>query len=167
MKTGCEYRIRPFVDADHSWAAALLTEYWGSCVIATRGRLVDAMSLPALVAVDGGGDESVGLVTYEMRSDECEIVTLNSLRPREGIGRALLTAVMGRAREAGASRVWLITTNDNVPAIRFYQGAGFRIVAIHRDAVTAARRLKPEIPLFGEGGTPIKDEIELELKVGL
>jgi RimJ/RimL family protein N-acetyltransferase len=67
------------------------------------------------------------------------------------------------AKEAGASRVWLITTNDNTDALRFYQKAGFRIVAVHQDAVALARRIKPEIPIMGENGIPIRDEIELEL----
>ncbi|HEX7715028.1 MAG TPA: GNAT family N-acetyltransferase, partial [Bacillota bacterium] len=60
-------------------------------------------------------------------------------------------------------RLWLITTNDNLAAIRFYQLRGFVLVALHRDAIAQSRKLKPEIPLRGIDGIPIRDEIELEV----
>ncbi len=63
--------------------------------------------------------------------------------------------------------MWLITTNDNTGALRFYQKAGFRIVAAHRDAIALARRFKPEIPLVESPSIPIRDEIELELRLDM
>src|SRR5262245_35306005 len=68
------------------------------------------------------------------------------------------------ARAAGCRRLWLATTNDNLPAIAFYSKRGWREVAIHRGAVAAARRLKPEIPEFGANGVRKQDEIEFELR---
>jgi hypothetical protein len=59
----------------------------------------------------------------------------------------------------------LITTNDNIDAIRFYQRRGMRLVAVHRDAVDDARRAKPSIPMIGEYGIPIHDELEFELQL--
>jgi hypothetical protein len=38
-------------------------------------------------------------------------------------------------------------------------------VAVHRGAITEARRLKPEIPLLGIDDIPIRDEIELQMKL--
>jgi RimJ/RimL family protein N-acetyltransferase len=67
------------------------------------------------------------------------------------------------ARQHGCQRVWLITTNDNLNALRFYQKRGFELVAVHRRAIDEARKIKPEIPLIGEYGIPIRDEIELEI----
>jgi len=156
------YQVRSLHDDDREWAERLLKESWGSANIVTRGRLVDASRLPGFVAVAGSGDR-LGLLTYEERNGQCEIVTLNSLRRGMGIGQGLIWRVVECAKEAGASRVWLITTNDNTDALRFYQKAGFRIVAVHQDAVALARRIKPEIPIMGENGIPIRDEIELEL----
>ena len=92
-----------------------------------------------------------------------EVVTLDSLRPGRGIGTALIEAVKSAASAAGCRRLWLITTNDNLHALGFYQKRGFRLVAVHPGAVDAARRLKPEIPLNGNDGIPIRDEIELEI----
>jgi len=160
------YHVRPLDDDDREWAKRLLEESWGSANIATRGRLVDASRIPGFVAVAGSGDR-LGLLTYEVHSGECEIVTMNSLQRGVGIGQRLIRKVVEYAKEAGASRVWLITTNDNTDALRFYQKAGFRIVAVHRDAIALARRFKPEIPLIGENGIPIRDEIELELRASI
>ena len=48
-------------------------------------------------------------------------------------------------------------------ALGFYQKRGFRLVAVHPGAVNESRKLKPEIPLIGNDGIPIRDEIELEI----
>ncbi|MEA4882473.1 MAG: GNAT family N-acetyltransferase [Clostridia bacterium] len=154
--------VRPLLDDEQEWAERLLKDRWGSTRIVTRGRLVDAARLPALIAVSVDG-RRLGLLTYEVRDGQYEIVSLDALRRGVGIGQQLIRGVLERAREAEASRVWLITTNDNTRALRFYQKAGFRIAAVHRDSVTEGRRLKPEIPLIGEEGIPIRDEIELEM----
>ncbi|MER3420696.1 MAG: GNAT family N-acetyltransferase, partial [Chloroflexota bacterium] len=89
----------------------------------------------------------------------CEVVTLNSLLP--GAGTALLQAAERYARAHGCARLRLITTNDNLAALRFYQRRGLRIAAVYPGAVEAARRIKPQIPLVGAGGIPVRDEIEL------
>jgi RimJ/RimL family protein N-acetyltransferase len=107
----------------------------------------------------------VGLVTYRIEGSQCEVVTLNSEEEGTGIGTALLEAVCREAAAAGCTRVWLITTNDNLPALRFYQKRGMRLFALHPNAVEASRKLKPEIPLAGWEGIPIRDEIELELRL--
>jgi GNAT superfamily N-acetyltransferase len=90
------------------------------------------------------------------------VLSLDSLREGRGVGTALLEMVKDAAREAGCDRIRLITTNDNLDALRFYQKRGFVLVALHRDAVTAARALKPSIPLLGDHGIPIRDELDLE-----
>jgi len=96
---------------------------------------------------------------------ECELVTLDALRQQNGVGSALLAAVAKQAAARGCQRVWLITTNDNINAIRFYQRRGMRLIAVHPGAVDAARRIKPSIPVIGEHGIPIHDELEFELRL--
>ena len=67
------------------------------------------------------------------------------------------------ARQQGCTRLWVITTNDNVDALRFYQRRGFCLVGVHRGAVDRSRAsLKPEIPAAGAYRIPLRDEIELE-----
>jgi len=153
--------IRPPGDGEWKALSGRLVERWGSTVIVSRGRAREASALSALVAVRAG--ETLGLAVYEIVGRGCELVTLDAYTPREGTGTALLAAVAERAREAGCTRLWLVTSNDNLDALRFYQRRGMQIVAVHRGAIDQARALKPSIPLVGEHGIPVHDEVELEL----
>lgn len=144
-----------------AWVADRLVASWGSVQAARRGRLIDASALPALVATVG--ERRVGLATYRVDTDVCELVTIDAFEHGLGVGAALVDAVAEQARTVGCRRMWLITTNDNTPALRFYQQQGFRLVALHRDAVEESRRLKPQISATGLDGIPLRDELELEL----
>jgi len=117
--------------------------------------------LPGLVA-EGDG-EPAGLLTYRIDGGDCGVVTINAFPRGAGAGTALMEAVAAAARDAGCRRVWLITTNDNLRALRFYQRRGFRLAALHRDALARSRDLKPSIPEVGLDGIPLRDELELEL----
>ncbi|HEX7587782.1 MAG TPA: GNAT family N-acetyltransferase [Anaerolineae bacterium] len=108
-------------------------------------------------------DSMVGLVTLHVVGNSCEIVSIDSMQPGKGIGAALLDAAIAYARQANCTRLWLISTNDNLNALRFYQKRGMVLVTIHRNALTRSRQLKPEIPLIGNDGIPLRDEIELEM----
>lgn len=153
--------VRPLADGDRDWARALLAERWAGPRIVTRGRVHEADRLPGFVAhVDG---RPAGLLTYRPAGDDCEIVSLDATAEGCGVGTALVAAVRATALAAGCRRLWLITTNDNRVALRFWQRRGFRIVAVHADAARESRRLKPAIPLVGRDGVPIRDEIELSL----
>ena len=105
-----------------------------------------------------------GRLRMQLRDGELEISILASERARRGAGSALIAACVRAATDANATRLWLITTNDNTAALRFYQRRGFILVALRPGAVEEARRtLKPEIGLLGVDDIPIRDEIELEL----
>ena len=92
------------------------------------------------------------------------MLTLHAAHRHRGTGTALIEAIETLARDAGCTRLWLITTNDNVDALRFYQRRGFRLAKLHAGAVDDARaRLKPGIPRVGDHGIPLRDELELEL----
>jgi len=133
--------------------------------VARRGRLEDSLAHPALVAERDG--ELAGVVTYIVDGDSCEVLTLHAAERFVGVGTALLAAVEELASDAGCRRLWLITTNDNVDALRFYQRRGFRLVALDAGAVDDSRvRLKPEIPRVGEHGIDLRDELVLEKVLG-
>lgn len=157
------FEVIPLSAKHRRWANALIDDRWGSVKVVTRGHVHDTSRLPGFIAVRG--DEPVGLATYHMAGDQCEMVSLDSIDEGIGIGTALVRAVEGIARSSGCRRLWLITTNDNLAAVRFYQKRGLHIAAIHLDALEESRRLKPEIPITGIDGIPIRDEIELELKL--
>ena len=155
------FQIRPLIEGDKTWVASLLAEWWAGPRIVTRGKLHHAEELPGFIAVQK--DKPAGLITYNIVGKECEITTMNSLVERIGIGSGLIDAVKNTAIKAGCKRLWLITTNDNTHALRFYQKYGFFLVALHRNAIEQDRLLKPEIPLSGNDGIPIRDEIGLEM----
>jgi RimJ/RimL family protein N-acetyltransferase len=153
--------ILPLHIADREWVSEFILELWGSNKVVSRGVVYYPQDLPGFVAMYDG--EKVGLVTYNITGVSCEIVTINSIRPFSGIGTELFEAVRYIALKSGCKRLWLITTNDNMNALRFYQKRGFVLVAIHRDALDISRKLKPEISLIGNDGIPLRDEIELEM----
>lgn len=148
--------VRPLVDADRGWLADLISERWASTDVVAHGVVYRPAQLDGFLAdVDG---RPVGVVTYIRDDRAIEIVTIDALEQRRGVGRALVDAVLA----LGAERVWLVTTNDNVGAQRFYEALGFRLVEVREGAVEASRALKPEIPLTGADGTPISDELVYE-----
>lgn len=179
------FTIRPLQREDREWVAHFLDEHWGSTQMVTRGRVLYGHLLPGFVAQrpkpseDGEVQteldddateenpvvtmEKIGLLTYNVEDKECEIVSLDSSIPGIGIGTALVDELIDAAKESKIERLWLITTNDNLPALKFWQKRGFELVTVYRNAIEQARRLKPQIPITGKDGIPIRDEIELEL----
>jgi GNAT superfamily N-acetyltransferase len=135
---------------------------WYSAVVARRGALERPIDHPSLLAEEDG--RLLGVLTYVVDGAACEVLTLHADERRRGVGTALLAEVRRLAADAGCARLWLITTNDNVDALRFYQRRGFRLAALYKGAVDDSRaRLKREIPAIGEYGIPLRDELELEL----
>lgn len=153
------------IDAKYqSSISSFLRQQWGDPKVVSRGKVLDASKLPGFVAREG--DRIVGLITLHIAGSACEVVTLDAVVRGKGLGRTLIEYAKIFARQHSSTRLWLITSNDNVDALAFYQRVGFRIVAVHRDAITQARAVKPQIPLVGENGIAIQDEIELEMLIG-
>jgi len=144
---------------DRDWVKQVVAEQWASSIVVTRGQVHRPARLPGFVCWKG--EERVGLVTYRIEKHNCEIITLNSFAEREGIATELLQAAEKAALKSGCNRLWVITTNDNLDALRFYQKRGFKITDIHKEALKESRRLKPEIPEIGLYEIPLRDEIEL------
>ncbi len=155
--------IRPLADADREWVERLIVDRWGDSVVVGRGGVWKPAELPGFAAFDDG--RCAGLVTYEIGGDACEIVTIDALEEGKGIGTALLEAVVAAACEAGCTRVQLLTTNNNLRALAFYQKRGFRLVGLVPGAIDQERSRKPSIPLVDSAGLPIRDELHLELEL--
>lgn len=156
-----DFSIRPLTGADRAWVERFTAEYWGADLMVAHGESFYISRLPGFVAEADGA--VTGLVTYNIAGSQCEITSLDSLREGFGIGSALIEAVMAVARARRCRRLFLVTTNDNVAALRFYQRRGFVLAALRPGAVVESRKIKPEIPLVGNDGIPIRDEIELEI----
>jgi GNAT superfamily N-acetyltransferase len=156
--------VRVKAPPDEAWARETLTVRWGTTIVACLSGLHDAAALDGLVAeLDGA---PAGLVTYAVQGDACEVVTLDSLVPGHGVGSALLRTLADVATSLGCRRVWLTTTNDNLPALRFYQRRGWDLVRLHHNAVHEWRRtIKPQMPERGLDGIPLAHALELELRL--
>ena len=153
--------VRTAEPSDGAIVESFLEEH-ATARVARLGEFVDARKHPALIAEDDTG-VLAGVLTYVLEGDGCEILTLHAAERWRGAGTALIDEVERLALDAGCRRVWLITTNDNIDGLRFYQRRGFHLVQLHAGAVDRSREsLKPEIPETGEYGIPIRDELELQ-----
>ena len=153
--------VREIEPSDRDWVRAFLGQHFGSTKVVSRGVLHQADALSGFIAILHG--EPSALLTYCVMNNELEVVSLHAAIPGRGLGSRLLAAARDRARDLRCRRLWLITTNDNEPAMTFYSRWGMHLVAVHRGAIAESRKLKPQISRFGIGGRPIEDEVEFEL----
>ena len=146
--------------ADEPWATAFLDEHLGGRRQARDGEIIDVLG-PGLGFVAG---DLTGLLTYRVDGDALELTGIAAEPRGRGTGTSLLDALVAAARYMGASRIWAVTTNDNLDALAFYEHRGFRVSTVRAGAVDEARRtLKPTLPLLGEHGIEMHDEIELTM----
>ncbi|CAI6079936.1 hypothetical protein PAECIP112173_02750 [Paenibacillus sp. JJ-100] len=151
-----ESRLIPIAQRNDFWS-----EHWGSpeMVISTGVYSVDKLEGYAVLNEHG---EIRGYITYVMHESGCEVISLDSLDENKGIGSALLRRVEDTARQANQRNIQVITTNDNLHALLFYQKRGYQIIRVYPDAVAKARAVKPSIPLVSDQGIPIRDEMLLQ-----
>jgi len=158
-----EIKVRPLQEGDREWIGRTMRKQWHSELVVSRGRVHHARDLPGFIAESDG--EKTGFALYRIDGENCELVVLLSLREGQSVGTKLLTSVINVIKQAQCTRLWLITTNDNLPALGFYQKRGFHLVAVYPNAMADTRRLKPNIPLVGLNGIPLRDELELEMRL--
>lgn len=141
----------------------LIKENWAGPVIVTKGIAHDTSNSKGFVSVEN--QTITGYILYEFQASKCEILVLESKNQNRGIGTALIEMVKSVAKENNCTRIWLITTNDNIHAIRYYQTHGFDLEAVHINAIKKSRELKPSIPLIGDNDIPIKHELEFSITI--
>jgi len=155
--------VRPLQEEDREWIGGAMRKQWHSELVISRGRVHHARDLPGFVAEINGENRGFALYRFDGNACECELVVIFSLQEGQGVGTNLMTSVKNVAKQAGCVRLWLITTNDNLLALGFYQRQGFRLVAVYPNAMAESRRLKPTIPMIGLNSIPLRDELELEM----
>ena len=154
------FEIKPIGEEHRDWLRGKVQEIWNGRFVVSRGVQHEPANLPGFIAFKD--NQPIGVATYHIQDDECQLITLDALVQWHGVGSALIDAVEEEARKQACSRMWMITTNDNIDGLRFYQRRGYFICAVHPSAVDESRKLKPSIPLIGNYGIGIRDEIELE-----
>ena len=158
-----EYNIEKITEKNRQKVNDILINEWEATNIIIRGKIIDGTKLDGFLAVKD--NEIIGLITYMIENNECEIVSLNSFEENKGIATRLINIVKELAVKKKCVRLKLITTNDNIKGIEFYQKRGFVFSNIYVNAIESSRKLKPEIPMFADNGLPIRDEIEYEIKL--
>jgi GNAT superfamily N-acetyltransferase len=153
--------IRPVTNTDLQVVTEFFTKQWGSSEMVISTGIYYCDELDGL-AVFGDNDEIIGLLTYVNRGEEWEIISLDSIIENKGVGSLLLESFEKKVKEEGGTIIKLVTTNDNLRALQFYQKRGYVIAGILVNAVEKARTIKPQIPLIAENGIPIRDEIILQ-----
>ena len=137
-----------------------IVKNWGSDILVTRGKIYKAENLDGILTYDN--EKIIGLGLYYIKGNECEIVLLETFIQNKGIGTKIIERIKKIAKAKSCKRIWLITSNENINAIRFYQKRGFHISNIYINAMEESRKIKPEIPKE-ENGIEIRDEIEFEM----
>jgi 2-oxo-4-hydroxy-4-carboxy--5-ureidoimidazoline (OHCU) decarboxylase/GNAT superfamily N-acetyltransferase len=155
--------VRDFEARDHPWADELIgRSQGGDRRVARLGELIDPLTCEGIVAeLDG---RPVGLLTVTESERGLEALTLHSEVSGAGVGTRLLETALHVAAASGDARLWAVTTNDNLDAIRWYLRRGMRVAAVHAGSVDRDRAaLKPQLPTRNPAnGIPIRDLVELE-----
>ncbi|MBM7644609.1 ribosomal protein S18 acetylase RimI-like enzyme [Scopulibacillus daqui] len=123
----------------------------------------NCLNLDGFAAVDQ--KDIIGLITFYITESTSHIISLDSIRQNQGIGSSLLTRTEEHAKKQNCSSIQLVTTNDNLKALYFYQKRGYQCIKVLPNAVNKAREIKPEIPLFSNDGIPIRDEFILSKRL--
>lgn len=142
---------------------AFIVERWFTREMIVHGECFDLGKAEGFYVEKNG--VVIGLLIYRVSDGTMEILSLDSIHENQGIGTSLLNMAIFEAQALKCRRLMVITTNDNLHALRFYQKRKFDIVAMHRNALDLSRKLKPEIPEKGIDGIPLRHEFELELPV--
>lgn len=153
-------RIEPIKIEDRSFISDVVRDMWGDEMVVVHGEVFHTPDQNGIKATKDG--HIVGFLHYQIIDGEFEILTLASLVERCGVGSALIEAAEQIAYDKGCQIISVITTNDNLHALGFYQKRGFHLTAIFPGSVNLSREIKPTIPEIGEENIPIRDEIRLE-----
>ena len=155
-----EDKIERITEKNRNLVNYFLIDNWFSTDISIRGEIIDGTKLDGFLVQEE--NTIIGLVTYTFFGDICEIVSLDSKKENIGIGSALLKEIEEIAKNNNCKKMRLITTNDNMRALQFYQKRGYCLTKLYQNAMDEVRKVKTDVPLIGENGIPLRDEIELE-----
>ena len=142
---------------------AFIKQHWYTTTMIIRGKEIDMTQTEGFYVKEQ--EDIIGLITYFVSDDVLEVISLNSLRENQGIGTKLVDAVIREAKDRKLKKILVVTTNDNINAIKFYQKRGFDMACLYHNALDISRKIKPEIPLIGDHSIPLRHEIEFELLI--
>jgi ribosomal protein S18 acetylase RimI-like enzyme len=133
-------------------------QFWGEEEQLTFDRKFCVSEQPAYAAKVGM--KTVGFVSFVEDEDDLIIVALAVQAEHQGlgIGHALIEKVDSEARRRQKRKLLVSTSNDNLPALGFYQSVGFQIFEVKPNVIAE----KHGQILAGIGGLPMRDELRLQ-----
>ncbi|MCI8934275.1 MAG: GNAT family N-acetyltransferase [Clostridiaceae bacterium] len=149
--------------SDRTLVDEFIRQQWYTTTMIIRGKEIDMTQTEGFYVKEQ--EDIIGLITYFVSDDVLEVISLNSLRENQGIGTKLVDAVIREAKDRKLKKILVVTTNDNINAIKFYQKRGFDMACLYHNALDISRKIKPEIPLIGDHSIPLRHEIEFELLI--
>lgn len=147
---------------DKSELLSLMLAHWGSHRMMIGLHTYDCAEIDAM-GLFSPDEDTLALASWTTRGDVGLLCALHSLTPGQGAAVQLLDAVKAAAKARGAVKLQAMVTNDNVPAMVFYQKQGFRFSGLYVDAIEVYRSVIPTIIATGHLGIPIRDALELEI----
>jgi len=157
-----QYAINTASKTDFEWIKELYTRTWSGDICVSRGKVQKVDDFTGGFVAETGG-QNTGFITYTVTGPEVEITGIVSLKEKSGVGSALVKAVIEMAKKQKLKKVCLVATNDNLNGIGFWQKRGFKLVKVYPGSMEYVRKIKPAVPLIGENGIPLRDELELEM----
>ena len=139
---------------------AVWRERWGGCVISPNAAYQPPDVQGMVLLTDGG--ELAAIATWAPTRVGAEITTLDAIIEGHDYDARLLHMLELFLTEQGVRCATIVTSNDNLRAFQLYARRGYRLVAIHRDAMEHVRKIKPSLPEIGEDGIPVCDMWEFE-----
>ena len=149
--------------SDRTLVDEFIRQQWYTTTMIIRGKEIDMTQTEGFYVKEQ--EDIIGLITYFVSDDVLEVISLNSLRENQGIGTKLVDAVIREAKDRKLKKILVVTTNDNINAIKFWQKRGFDMACLYHNALDISRKIKPEIPLIGDHSIPLRHEIEFELLI--
>ena len=150
--------VREATESDRLHALEIFRREFGDRQLVAAGQPVSVEDGELLV---GETEEGVaGALAWRRFDGALHIIALatDPLWQRSGLGGYLLAEAEMLARRQSLSRVLVTVTNDNIPALYFYQRRGYRVSAVLPDSVVSQPRNRSRV---GFAGIPIRDEIQL------
>jgi ribosomal protein S18 acetylase RimI-like enzyme len=150
--------VREATDLDRAAARELFARDFGRTKVVAYGEVMDIDQMPALVAVRY--EDRSGALAYRLHGDALHIVALatDPMWQRSGVGGHLVAEAELLARRLNLRRLVVSTTNDNLPALYFYQRRGYRMTHFVQNSVIMHTGQEAS----GFAGIPVRDEIRLE-----
>lgn len=157
-KTTLEYTVNKVtLNEEREKIQGFVQRFWGEQEQLTFDRKFVVAELSAYVAKLE--NNTIGFISFAETDDAIIIVALGVLPQYQGsgVGRSLIEKVEAEAKRMLKKRLLVSISNDDLPALAFYQSLGFQIYEVKLNIIAE----KHGGILEGIGGLPIRDELRL------